>query len=205
MLSVRPPISLPQTTVPPAILEELIGEISSLASVYHKPAATFIGKGRLGTEDMQRRAAEWVSAHSPRSQVDQGSAEEETSREKALQTVVAGQQAENLLDFDADEPSSATESNGLASLSSGGVISSQQIASAAKSTNPLDELMDLFSSASMQAPQAVPAGMPASGSGGMAGLGDLMSPPNGTPTSARSPAPVDAQPKKAEEDLLGLL
>ena len=58
VLSVRPPISLPQTTVSPAILEELISEISSLASVYHKPAATFIGKGRLGAEEMAKRAVE---------------------------------------------------------------------------------------------------------------------------------------------------
>lgn len=58
VLSVRPPISLPQTTVAPAILEELLGEISSLASVYHKPAATFIGKGRLGAEEMAKRAME---------------------------------------------------------------------------------------------------------------------------------------------------
>lgn len=56
----RPPISLPQTTVSPAILEELISEISSLASVYHKPAATFIGKGRLGAEEMAKRTVEYV-------------------------------------------------------------------------------------------------------------------------------------------------
>lgn len=61
VLSVRPPISLPQTTVSPAILEELIGEISSLASVYHKPAATFIGKGRLGADEMAKRAVEYVA------------------------------------------------------------------------------------------------------------------------------------------------
>lgn len=54
VLASRPPISLPQTTVSPAILEELVAEISSLASVYHKPAATFIGKGRLGAEDVSR-------------------------------------------------------------------------------------------------------------------------------------------------------
>jgi vesicle coat complex subunit len=54
VLAARPPISLPQTTVPPAILEELVSEIGSLASVYHKPAATFIGKGRVGAEEMKR-------------------------------------------------------------------------------------------------------------------------------------------------------
>lgn len=58
VLAVRPPISLPQTTVPPAILEELVGEISSLSSVYHKPAATFIGKGRLGVDEMAKRTIE---------------------------------------------------------------------------------------------------------------------------------------------------
>ena len=58
VLAVRPP----QTTVPPAILEELLGEISSLASVYHKPAKTFIGKGRLGAEEMAKRSAECVLA-----------------------------------------------------------------------------------------------------------------------------------------------
>lgn len=61
VLSVRPPISLPQTTVAPAILEELLSEISSLASVYHKPAATFIGKGRLGAEEMAKRTVEYVT------------------------------------------------------------------------------------------------------------------------------------------------
>lgn len=58
VLAVRPPISLPQTSVSPAILEELIGEISSLASVYHKPAATFVGKGRFGAGEMAKKSHE---------------------------------------------------------------------------------------------------------------------------------------------------
>jgi len=54
----RPPISIPQTTVAPGLLEELLGEISSLASVYHKPEETFVGKGRVGAETVQRKGAE---------------------------------------------------------------------------------------------------------------------------------------------------
>ncbi|ORX35001.1 putative clathrin binding protein [Kockovaella imperatae] len=206
VLSVRPPISLPQTTVAPAILEELIGEISSLASVYHKPAATFIGKGRFGADEMQKRAID---------------PEEELSREKALQTVVQGQQAENLLDFDADEPSSAPSNRDedfLAAAAPGG-ISQAAIASAAKSSNPLDELMDLFSSASMAAPVSAPTGMPqasASASNGLGGLGgmsggleDLMSPHSASPVSnVQAPSKPQAQQSHtggAEEDLLGLL
>ena len=53
ILAHRPPISLPRTTVAPALLNKLIGEISSLVSVYQKPAATFIGQGRIGVDSMQ--------------------------------------------------------------------------------------------------------------------------------------------------------
>lgn len=52
----KPPISIPRTTVAPALLEELLGEIPTLASVYHKPAETFIGKGRVGVDSVQRKA-----------------------------------------------------------------------------------------------------------------------------------------------------
>ena len=87
-----------------------------------------------------------------------------------------------------------------------GTISSQAIASAAKSTNPLDELMDLFSTASMQAP-AQPAGQPAAQSmGGMGGLGDLMSPqPTGSTLQQPKPQQQAQQTAKgADDDLLGL-
>lgn len=153
----------------------------------------------------------------------------EEEREKALQTVVQGQQAENLLDFDADD----TMTNGDSSSSSftnrpqndSGLISSRQIKTAAKAANPLDELMDLFSTASMQAPtQSV--GQPASAMSGMGGMGgmsgmDLMSPPSSSPVSAQMgsmqgnsgmPRPQQqqqsqqqgGQQKKEEDDLLGL-
>ncbi|WWD22842.1 hypothetical protein CI109_107336 [Kwoniella shandongensis] len=208
VLSVRPPISLPQTTVAPAILEELITEVSSLASVYHKPAATFIGKGRLGAEEMQRRTLD---------------AEEDVSREKALQTVVAGNQAENLLDFDADDEPTPTNGGPSSSSSRGlvsdGIISSQAIASVAKSTNPLDELMDLFSTASMTAPSTQPiapasisAGVTGlSGAGGssdpFASLSGFSSPPPSASGVTSPPPPQQQQQQQgggASDDLLGL-
>lgn len=58
VLAHRPPISIPRTTVSPALLEELLGEISSLASVYHKPAQTFVGHGRVGADSVQRKGSE---------------------------------------------------------------------------------------------------------------------------------------------------
>lgn len=90
----------------PALLEELLGEVGSLASVYHKPSETFIGKGRIGA-DAVRKAGEYVFAgfldilviyHFSHSSL----AEDQFSTQKALQTVVAGQQAENLLYVDYD-------------------------------------------------------------------------------------------------------
>ncbi|KIJ34931.1 hypothetical protein M422DRAFT_181406, partial [Sphaerobolus stellatus SS14] len=57
VLAHRPPITLPQTTVSPAVLEELLGEIGSLASVYHKPADTFIGQGKYGADAVQKASA----------------------------------------------------------------------------------------------------------------------------------------------------
>lgn len=36
ILADRPPISLPTTSVPLGLLEELIGELGNLSAVYHK-------------------------------------------------------------------------------------------------------------------------------------------------------------------------
>jgi AP-1 complex subunit beta-1 len=114
---------------------------------------------------------------------------------------VAGNQAENLLDFD-DEPSSNPQDNNT--LVSDGMISNKAIASAAKSTNPLDELMDLFSTASMTAPATQPV-MNSSDSFDGLGMGMGMS-------STPSPVPMAPQvgqgqvqgQKKQDDDLLGL-
>ncbi len=84
-----PPISIPLTTVPPAVLDELVSELSSLASAYHRPAATFIGKARIGADGVRNGQV--------------GEAEDDITREKALATVVQGQKSENLLDFGDDD------------------------------------------------------------------------------------------------------
>jgi AP-1 complex subunit beta-1 len=63
ILAQRPPISIPRTTVAPGLLEELLGEISSLASVYHKPEETFIGKGKVSAETVQRKGEGCVVSH----------------------------------------------------------------------------------------------------------------------------------------------
>jgi AP-1 complex subunit beta-1 len=57
VLAHRPPISLTRTTVSPALLEELLGEISTLSSIYHKPAETFVGRGRVGADAVAKKGA----------------------------------------------------------------------------------------------------------------------------------------------------
>ena len=89
-------------TVAPALLEELLGEIGSLASAYHKPAETFIGHGRVGADSV-RKEEEYVNLFLDCRILKKFKlcifrlADDQFSAQKALQTVVAGRQAENLL------------------------------------------------------------------------------------------------------------
>ena len=60
VLSEKPPINANQQVLSPRLLDELIAELGSLASVYHKPADSFVGKGRFGADAVQRRAIEYI-------------------------------------------------------------------------------------------------------------------------------------------------
>ncbi|SCZ94671.1 BZ3500_MvSof-1268-A1-R1_Chr12-3g04035 [Microbotryum saponariae] len=118
ILASRPPISLPATSVRAGLLEDLIGELGSLSAVYHKPVQAFIAGGKLGAD-----------------QISQQRVNEQVTREAALATLVAGQKAENLLDFDDEEPvgESQTVSDMFAAPSTTNA-----------SANPLDDLLGLF-------------------------------------------------------------
>jgi AP-1 complex subunit beta-1 len=59
VLSEKPPINVNQQILSKGLLEELINELGSLASVYHIPKDAFIGKGRFGADAVQRRAIEY--------------------------------------------------------------------------------------------------------------------------------------------------
>ncbi|KAG8944029.1 beta-adaptin [Tulasnella sp. 424] len=172
VLAMRPPISLPRTTVSAAVLEELLGEIGSLASVYHKPAETFIGRGRIGAEAMQKRPLD---------------ADDDASRQKALQTVVAGQQSENLLDFGDDPATDAP--TGLAATTN---TLAATTTTTTTLSNPLDDLVSIFGSANLGGPTGA---MPMLSTG----------PPPLTSFGAPPPQP-QSKPSLASqsEDLLGL-
>lgn len=124
VLAQRPPISIPLTSVSPALLDELIADLSSLASAYHKPESTFIGKGKYGADAINKRNAQGIT------------------REAALATVVQGQNAENLLDFGDDDEDAA-------SANAGG----SRVASGAGGLGALDEMISMEQTSS-SVPQA---------------------------------------------------
>ncbi|KAG1774766.1 adaptin N terminal region-domain-containing protein [Suillus placidus] len=177
VLAHRPPISIPRTTVSPALLEELLGEISSLASVYHKPAQTFVGHGRVGADSVHKGS-------------------EISDAQKALQTVVAGQQAENLLDF-GDDSAQDGQPSGLAATQ---ILPSTPAAAnflSGTSANPLDDLVSIFGGMETM---GMGAGSPS------AALSPTMTSMSSPFEGFGGPAPPSqpAQNAQPQEDLLGL-
>jgi AP-1 complex subunit beta-1 len=99
VLSDRPPITSTISSLPPVLLDDLLKELSTLASVYHKPAAAFLGHGRFASDAVQQAAIEEA----------QQNARENPIAASAVAAAVSGgtgasaqTMIENLLDFDAD-------------------------------------------------------------------------------------------------------
>ncbi|PWN51139.1 putative adapter-related protein complex 1 beta 1 subunit [Violaceomyces palustris] len=215
VLAERPPISIPLTTVPQALLDELVSELSSLSSAYHKPESTFIGRARFGLDGMRSKKGQ-----------DGGlTAEDEITREKALATVVQGQNSENLLDFgeDDDELSSGAKGGVAGSASAGGlggldglIMGSLNISGDERSNgggagnanvgkvnngNQLNDLLGLFDSA--------PGAEQPGARSGLEALQSLPVVQQSDPFSSISPVTTGSHPKTASgaggnDDLLGL-
>ena len=150
VLSDKPPITTTIQSLPPALLERLLVELSTLASVYHKPPESFIGQGRYGADAVQKAAIEEQMQN----------ARENPIAAAAAAAAVTGAQppqanAENLLDIDFDgaAPASAHKSpqGGMSGLE-GLAGTPQRIASPATANGPslpptsgnnLDDLMGL--------------------------------------------------------------
>lgn len=145
VLSDKPPITSTIRSLPPQLLETLLAELSTLASVYHKPPEAFLGQGRFGAEAMQRAAIE----------EQQEEARENPIAAAAAAAAVSGQtptNIENLLDidFDGSAPASLQKQptqgeSGLEGLAG----TPQRVASPATnaSTQPqsnMDDLLGLF-------------------------------------------------------------
>ncbi|GAA5993778.1 hypothetical protein JCM11641_000917 [Rhodosporidiobolus odoratus] len=181
ILAARPPITLPTTSVPPALLDELIRELGTLSAAYHKPVQAFVAGGKLGADQIATGGAAGRS--------------EREQREAALATVAAGQKAENLLDFDDDDTGpgdSLASGNGSADLFAPPSHSNA-------SSNPLDDLLGLFGSSSVSPSPTAPGAAP---SGGFGGLDFGSSGPAPTNTSTTAPPAPPQQNGNALNDLL---
>jgi AP-1 complex subunit beta-1 len=179
------------TSLPSALLEQLLSELSTLASVYHKPPESFVGKGRYGADAIQRAAI-----------LEQ---RENLAENPSVASAVAAAQAngtaprsniENLLDidFDGGAPASMEQSSATATP--------DRVQSPVSATQGggMADMMGLFDA---------PVSQPASVGGG---ANDLMNGFAGLDLSGSSAPPPPSQqlgqsetaPKKDSEDLLGL-
>lgn len=201
ILAQRPPISIPQSTVSPALLEELTNEICTLAAVYHKPTEAFIGRGRLGADELGRKG------HAAAMEAE-GSMSGEGAI-AALQTVAQGQRSENLLDFGLDDDvgevntlGAAVQQAALNGLAMGGAAKAAPVTK--PDANPMDDLMSLFDSAGLgSAASALPAAMPARPTQNGRSADPFGGLNFGGASQTSSPSPAQPSQPKRTDDLMG--
>jgi AP-1 complex subunit beta-1 len=179
------------TSLPPALLEQLLAELSTLASVYHKPPESFVGKGRYGADAIQRAAILEQREDAAENPIA-------ASAVAAAATGTAPQNnIENLLDIDFDGGAPASLEQQSATATPDRALSP---AGGAQPGGGMADMMGLF-----DAPPP-----PASGGGG--GANDLMNGFEGLDLSGSSAPPPAAQQldqgagqsKQDSDDLLGL-
>ncbi|KAM3533430.1 hypothetical protein MY4038_003323 [Beauveria bassiana] len=208
ILSQKPTITTTMTSLPPALLEQLLMELSTLASVYHRPPESFVGKGRFGADEIQRAAIQ---------EQRQNAAENPIAASVAAANGTAGSQSniENLLDIDFDGAAPASREHGSASQTPDRVASP----AAGAASGGMADMMSMFDvpppaqSSSAVSPPAASIG---------SGMNDLMSgfegmsfgAPASEPlpaamqlqnTQGGQPQPQQQQSQGASDDLLGLL
>lgn len=202
VLSDKPPITTTIRSLPPQLLDSLLKELSTLASVYHKPPEAFLGQGRFGAEAMQRAAIE----------EQQEDARQNPIAAAAVAAAVSGQAApqsnmENLLDidFDGSAPASLQKEptqgqSGLEGLAGTPQrVASPAVGGAAQSQSNMDDLLGLFGDGG-SGPPAAPAQM--SNDDIMNGFASLSMETN-QPPFPRQQMGGDAS-KKTNQDLLDL-
>ncbi|KAH3919520.1 hypothetical protein HBI56_027730 [Parastagonospora nodorum] len=202
VLSDKPPITTTIRSLPPQLLETLLSELSTLASVYHKPPEAFLGQGRFGAEAMQRAAIE---------------EQEEEARENPIAAAAAAAAVtgkappttnmENLLDIDFDGSAPASMQKAPSSGESGleGLAGTpQRVASPAGNApaqpqSNMDDLLGLFGDGGGAAP---PASAQMSNDDIMGGFAGMSIQNNQPPPPAQQ---MGGEPsKKSNQDLLDL-
>lgn len=202
VLSQKPAISTTMTSLPPALLEQLLTELSTLASVYHKPPESFVGKGRFGADAIQRAAIQEQRQNAADDPIA-ASVAAAAAANGARGGATAQNNMENLLDIDFDAAAPASGTVADQAVGTPDRVASPAAAGGAPSGGMAD-MMGLF-----DAPAQT--GQSSEAQGG--GMNDIMNGFAGMDLSGTSAPPPPGQqlghtaPQKstgAGEDLLGL-
>ena len=213
VLADKPLITSTIHSLSPALLETLLTELSTLASVYHKPAETFLGQGRFGAEAMQRAAIEEQKQLARENPIAASAAAAVAGTSGGDQHAQPQSNIENLLDidFDGGAPASlqgqSSSTGGFADLMGGsnGVPSTSDSPAppppppTSGSNNAMDDLMGVFGGAAgSSAPAQSQAAQTPFG-----GVDDLMGGFGGMDINGSTQQQTQQQ-KKSNEDILGL-
>lgn len=191
------------SSLPVPLLNELLKELSTLASVYHKPPSTFVGHGRYGADAIQHAAIQ--------------EQQQDAVDNPIAAAVVASQNGgtqnnDNLLDIDFDGAAPASADlppSGGASGLEGLAGTPQRVASPSvqggAGQSSLDDMMGLFDmNGSSSAPATGMNAMQDDLMNGFAGLdmsGSSSQPP---PPQQQLGEQLGGQKKATNEDLLGM-
>ncbi|SAM09115.1 hypothetical protein [Absidia glauca] len=146
VLSDKPPVAGEGVGLSPALLDDLLYHIGTLASVYHKPPETFIAGKKYGADNVSRSVNESTNDE-----------EDASAPPPKIQEAIKNNDIDNLLDLDWDEPATAGSSSLLSGGGSMGELMSLDTQSTQQqSTNhggsSMDDIMKLYSSNSQPSP-----------------------------------------------------
>lgn len=207
------------TSLPPQLLEQLLTELSTLASVYHKPPESFVGKGRFGADEIQRAAIQEQRQNATDEPIAAALAASNANGSKggAPQSNI-----ENLLDIDFDGAAPASQEQNSATATPDRMASP----AVGSQSGAMADMMSMFDAPPPQASSSAQGSMSdMAGMGGMGGMNsgngmnDLMNgfegmnfgasssngPPPGNQAGSSQQQQQQQQPNKDSDDLLGLL
>lgn len=206
VLAQRPEITSTIPVLPERLLDALLPNLSTLASVYHKPPQSFLGKGRASA--LQQQAIEEARQEARDNPIAAAAVSAAVAGNSSSQVVQNN--AENLLDIDFDGAAPASLQKAPVSGSSGleGLagtpqrVASPGVSSPTGQSGGMDDLMGMFGNGAA----------PAQGNGA-GGSQDLMNGFAGMDLNGGQPPPAQDQlngggsgqgGKKTNDDLLGL-
>ncbi|KAI8337142.1 adaptin N terminal region-domain-containing protein [Chlamydoabsidia padenii] len=148
VLSEKPPVAGEGAGLSPALLDDLLYHIGTLASVYHKPPETFIAGKKYGADNVTRSVNDHANEE-----------EDVTAPPPKIQEALKNNDIDNLLDLDWDEP--AATSSSLMGNDMGGSMgdlmsldgqNTHQQQQSSNQGNSMDDIMKLYSNQSSMSP-----------------------------------------------------